>query len=291
MLQTKNLVPSGVFLLLLFSSLPFAHAEAVYSIPINGRPSNFTIGLRIPSSPRWAHDVVLNATRAWNVAQIWFHQVLNGHGRVYTFILSEAGEVVVNFNIPARYSSFAVGWTDYAFAVSSKVIVSARVFLDHDIFNSTRNDDAAQTQYAFRIALHELGRVLGLGSILDERDIMDPRKSDYATTKQPLLSTLDLYALHVLASGDVVPSSVTLPATIPYALVNPSALLTPNMTQEKTPTPTIESSQSTTAPVAPHIVVATYQSSDMLILAALIARLREPVSEHADNLTLRSLWT
>ena len=230
--QTDELALVAIFLVFLILVPTLIRADMSYSIPVIGRYSTLTIGLQIPSTPKWAHDVVVNASKVWTQGQLWFQQSLLLTSNVYSFIESKIGGVIVSFNMPKAYAGFAVGWTEYRFAASSKTsIVSARVFLHHDIFNSTQAGNATANQYAFRIALHELGRVLGLGSILDGQDIMDPRQPASAATQQPLLSTLDLYAVHVLASGNTVPSFVTLPCTIRYELLRASTLLSPQVDQ------------------------------------------------------------
>ena len=139
---------------------------------------------------------------------------------MFNFAESKTGEVSVEFGMPASYKGFAVGWTEYRFAPTTPgIIASAHVFLDGRIFNSTQEGNATARRYAFWIALHELGRVLGLGSVLDGKDIMDPRAT-YRNADQPMLSTLDLYAVQFLASSFTPASFVHLPGTIQYELVN-----------------------------------------------------------------------
>lgn len=190
--------------------MPFAHA-APPSIPINGRFATHIIRIQIPTSPRWAHDVVLNATIAWNHAQAWY---LGSNASAPQYIFVEANDAsavaTVTFSMPQAYASIAVGWTDYKFARGSKsIIISTQTYLDPSIFNQAQENNLTARRYAFWLALHELGRILGLGSILDGQDIMEPRA--IAEVRQvPRLSTLDLHAIHTLALGDA-PTFVTLP--------------------------------------------------------------------------------
>jgi hypothetical protein len=185
-----------------------AHAAA-YSISVNGRFSHLKIGLVIPSTPKWAHDVVLNASLAWNRAQVWYQQISSSERTVYTFVEANNGNAIVNFNMPRAYSGIAVGWTDYEYAPASKtIIVSTQTFLDPKVFNSSHENNATARRYAFWLALHELGHVLGLGSVLDSQDIMDPL---WTTNRAaPMLSMLDIYAVCMLASGNAL-NFVTLP--------------------------------------------------------------------------------
>ena len=120
----------------------------------------------------------------------------------------------------------AVGWTDYTFAPSSTTIVSARTYLDPSVFNAAQENNATAKQYAFRLALHELGRVLGLGNLIDGNDIMDPLATPNRATQPPMISTLDLYAVHVLASENTLTSLVIVLNTDQYQLLNAWALLT-----------------------------------------------------------------
>jgi hypothetical protein len=113
--------------------------------------------------------------------------------------------------MPTAYASIAVGWTTYEFAPGSRSsIVATQTYLTPTVFNDAQASNATARQYAFWLALHELGRILGLGSIIDGKDIMEPNYLPNVVTEVPKLSTLDLYALHVLAQGSA-PNFVTLP--------------------------------------------------------------------------------
>ena len=198
--------------LLAFITLIRVHASNQPSIPINGRYSVLTIKIYIPDTPKWAHDVVLNATIAWNRAQLWNLQN-NPTATVYNFVEADDGTAtsLVSFSMPAAYASIAVGWTIYKFAPGSRTsIVSTQTYLTPTVFNDAQGSNATAREYAFWLALHELGRILGLGSILDGQDIMEPRYTPQRVSQIPRLSTLDLYALHVLAQG-TAPNFVTLP--------------------------------------------------------------------------------
>ena len=199
-------------MLLALITLTPVHASTEPSIPILGRYSVLTIKIYIPITPKWAHDVVLNATLAWNKAQLWNLQN-NPTSTVYQFVETDDGTATstVSFSMPAAYASIAVGWTNYKFAPGSRTtIVSTQTYLTPTVFNDAQGSNATARSYAFWLALHELGRILGLGSILDGKDIMEPRYTSARVTQVPKLSTLDIYALHVLAQGSA-PNFVTLP--------------------------------------------------------------------------------
>jgi hypothetical protein len=129
--------------------------------------------------------------------------------------------------MPEAYAGFAVGWTEYDYVpYSNYTIRSTITYLDPSAFTPSQANNDTARQYAFRLALHELGRILGLGSILDGRDIMDPRDTINRARESPMISTLDLYALQVLASGNA-PDFVTLPSNIQDQLIDASLFLTP----------------------------------------------------------------
>ena len=220
-----------IFLLLLLVVcgviIPIPTYATAYSIPINGRFATPKINLKIPGTPKWAHDVVVNASLAWNNGQLWFQRTYFPDGNVYTFTESDPANATVNYAMPSVCANVAVGWTDYTFAPSSRIITSARTYLDPKVFNATQENNATARQYAFRLALHEFGRVLGLGSVIDGKDIMDPLATPDRATQPPMISTLDLYAVHVLASENSVRSVIVLD-TDQYQLLNASLLTTTN---------------------------------------------------------------
>lgn len=194
-------------------------SAAEYSIPVNGRFGSSRITLAIPSTPKWAHDVVLNASLVWNRAQLWYQQTYSPDGNVFTYVESRLANATVTFTLPTLCAGFAVGWTEYDLAQSSNTILSARIFLDQAVFSAAQENNVTARHYAFWLALHELGRVLGLGSVLDGRDIMDPRGTANRITQPPMLSTLDLFAVHILASESYYTSPIVL-NTDQYQLLN-----------------------------------------------------------------------
>lgn len=54
----------------------------------------------------------------------------------------------------------------------SLTIIGAHVFLDEGVSNAGQEHNATSREYGFCLAPHELGRVLGLGSLVDGLDIM-----------------------------------------------------------------------------------------------------------------------
>jgi len=114
---------------------------------------------------------------AWNNAQLW-NLRNNPTATLYNFVETDDGTAtsIVSFSMPAAYASIAVGWTTYKFAPGSRTsIVSTQTYLTPTVFSDAQGNNATARRYAFWLALHELGRILGLDSILDEKDIMKPR--------------------------------------------------------------------------------------------------------------------
>jgi len=196
------------------------HATMQPSIAINGRYSVLTIKIYIPLTPKWAHDIVLNATVAWNRAQLIYLRS-NPSATVYTFAETDDGTAtsMVSFSMPTAYASIAVGWTNYRFASDSRTsIVATQTYLTPILFSDAQANNMTARRYAFWLALHELGRVLGLGSLMDGKDIMEPRYFSLRVDQVPQFSTLDLYALHILAQGNA-PNFITLPDGVENQLI------------------------------------------------------------------------
>jgi hypothetical protein len=176
----------------------------------------------------------MNATFAWNMAQLW----QSSAGPVYTFVEANNGSATaqVSYQMPNAYAGIAVGWTNYNFEPNSRTsIKSTQTYLDPAVFTEAQANNSTARQLAFWLATHELGRVLGLGSILNSRDIMDPMATPARVQDPPMLSTLDLYAVHVLASGSA-PAFVTLPDNLQNQMVDARTFLS----QGQTPTPVPE---------------------------------------------------
>jgi hypothetical protein len=162
---------------------------------------------------------VLDAASAWNLAQVWFQQNYFPDGSVFTFVASSSGNVTVSFGMPAQFASIAVGWTQYVLNGTS-TILGAHVFLDGNIFNAHQVPNVTGQEYGFRLALHELGRVLGLGSTVDGMDVMDPLGTVGRAAEPPIISFIDLFALHMLASEPSISSPTIALSTDQNVLLN-----------------------------------------------------------------------
>ena len=212
----------AILLLVLLSPLllPTVKVAASYMMPLRGyRWTSHIISIRIETNSNWpftqqARKTVLEAMNIWNEEQIWFvKQYLPSDSyAVYNLIESDKGIIVVRFQ----------NWTYQFTGMTSncKPEVFCAVSIAITFFDSTPVRD----YYIRIIALHELGHVLGLGHTDVGGDLMHDTWNN-AT----LPSTLDLYAVYVLAQGSAQPDSTTaatLPANIPYQQA-PDVTVTP----------------------------------------------------------------
>jgi hypothetical protein len=122
--------------LFLSTAIPSGYAVQC-SIPINGHYGTWVIRMQIPTNPRWAHDVVLNAIVGWNRAQAWYLRS-NSSAPRYLFVEANDGTATatVRFTMPKAYAAIAVGWTNHIYRRGSKsLITSTQTYLDPTIFN------------------------------------------------------------------------------------------------------------------------------------------------------------
>jgi len=220
-LRAGVLAPALALTLMMFARPAYA---TIYSMPVVGRWSTLQVGLQVPPTPTWAHDVVLNASRVWNMAQVWFAQNYFPGGKVYSFVESRVGNATVTFGMPSEYACIAVGWTQYILG-AGLTIIGAHTFLDRSVFNAGQEHNETALEYGLRLALHELGRVLGLGSVVDGLDIMDPIGTASHARDPPIISMIDLFALHVLASESSFSSPVIALSTDQHLALNVWELL------------------------------------------------------------------
>lgn len=194
-----------MFLLFLFlSAITMTRAAQVaaqiqYRIPVNWQLPPGQVNIVIPATPEWAHDVVADALRIWNDAQVWFKEKYFNTGEVYRFTEYVSG-VEVRFVYRDQTSCGTI-----VEAPNGRVIS----LLLTNIHNVT-----LPSGLVTRCAEHELGHILGLGHTSVDDDLMSTSGAGPATP-----STLDLYAVHLLAGGLKQRTTVTLPSDIAYAAV------------------------------------------------------------------------
>jgi hypothetical protein len=210
-----------LFSLTLIIVFPPVHADSgAYVIPLEGaRWSSSTIQVYISGGEEWQQNQTLQAMQLWNQAQLWFANEYFPNSSVYTF---EVGDSSAPVQVTLLNSSTVVdnilGWTDYH--KQNGVIDSVNVRIA-----------ASNSAHALLVlSSHELGHVLGLGDdvICCKKDLMNA--FPIVNNVSALPTTLDLYALHILAIANAIPSFVWLSNGIPYE----TALATPRFSGSPT---------------------------------------------------------
>lgn len=136
---------------------------------------------------------------------MWFASKYFPNSSVYTFVVGDSSAPVqVSLLNSSMITDNVLGWTDYR--MQNRVIESANV----------RIAAATSQQALLVLSAHEFGHVLGLGDdvICCKKDLMNA--FPIVNNVSALPTTLDLYALHILAAAYAVPSFVWLSNEIPY---------------------------------------------------------------------------
>ena len=198
-----RVIASSVLLLLFLSASSIAPTvqaddQMQYTIPVNWQLPPGQINIVVPATPGWAHDAVLEAMRIWNDAQLWFKDRYFKTGQVYAFTESASG-IEVRFVYQDQSSCGAVLDTPKGREVSLRLTDSFDNMISSPVVTSC--------------AAHELGHILGLGHTSTRLDLMGGLVIPAAP------STLDLYAVHLLAGGFKERTIVTLPSDIAYVAV------------------------------------------------------------------------
>jgi hypothetical protein len=214
----KGLQLTPLLIVLVLSSaalVPATYAGAgAYMIPLEGgRWNTETINVSVPNAPKWAHDAVVDVLRTWVQTQLWFAQNYFPSGQTYNLAISSHGndsgttQVFVQF-IDANASY--VGKANVVYLTKSRTITSATAILPQSYAGQPL--DASYAPWFTKLAIRVFGHILGLDWV-GFCDVM--QQGDGASCSANMPSTLDLYAVHILAQGSV-PNNVTLPSAIPY---------------------------------------------------------------------------
>ncbi len=209
-----------LILLVVFSgtAISVAHAESgAYSLPLEGiRWTTNMISVSIPTAPEWAHDAVVDALNTRVQAQHWFADNYFPAGKTYDFNISSRNNESTIERVLVRFidgnESYA-GRADITYKERSRAITLANVSLPQSFEGKTL--DSTYRPWFTTLAVRVFGHVIGLDWAAF-CDVMQPVTDASCSANSP--STLDHYAVHILAEGSI-PSNVTLPPTIPYAMM------------------------------------------------------------------------
>jgi len=212
-----------ILFFILLTSIAFHATGAVagsYEQPLAGFAwSPRQIPVVIQKSPQYAHDAVLQAMQAWNLAQTWFSNTYHVSSNPYTFVeVQQLGTSYVNvvFNQTQTRADWAIAapywwWNDDG--VCYKITVSISIDL------SVQGGDLTSRQLRSLAAL-SFGVALGISNTdFSRTDLMNWYSVDNGVV---VPSTLNLYAVALLSmvatKNDMPKSPVTLPADISYEI-------------------------------------------------------------------------
>ena len=198
-----------ILIIMVVIGLPFVNADSgPYTIPLEGsRWVTSTIKVHVAGGQAWQRNETLQALQLWNEAQLWFAAKYFPNSSVYTFKEGDrhATVQVILLNTATVVGTIQ-GWTDYS--ARNGIMESAKVQI-----GAKNTKEALLT-----LSLHELGHVLGIGHVTCcMKDLMNAHPVD--RQGDPIPTTLDLYAVHVLATSNSTPTAAYLPSNIPYETV------------------------------------------------------------------------
>jgi hypothetical protein len=210
MLRTQFKIVVALLLISAIALTPSvqAAAQTQYTIPLGeSRWNQYELAFKVPTSPKWAHQVVLAAMDLWNQAQEWFKDTYYPNGQVYHLSESQSSKNLIVFDhvFNPDYSGTTNGTRSRKTTTESEIVL-VLVYAD---------GSPLPPDILLGVAVHEFGHVLSLGHTSVANDLMCTRELYQCTDNNGVPSTLDLYAVHVVAGGEL-PRSVTLPANIAY---------------------------------------------------------------------------
>ncbi len=230
--------------------------QTVGAAPTMWHTRQLELSVRMQGEPQWAHDSVIRAMAEWNLQQEKFiHEFYPNESNALPAVcvtnpgLSCVQGVDVGANSPSDMYvlyedestanpmvtiTFSPAHSQQAMAIEQTFLQSELAITDQEngrftisVLASLTNvpDTATSGEVLYRIILHELGHVMGLGHIFDGKDIMDGNAYFLHNLSRPsYISTVDLYAIRQLAllgDGTLRPYAfILIPTSIPYQLNN-----------------------------------------------------------------------
>src|SRR5208282_1848928 len=141
--------------------------SAYMAVPILWHAPMVGIGIMVPANPSWAYNVVLQAINEWNTEQAQFVATYypNDTGQdVYRlYATTQNPAVVMSFQSTGADLTSALGLPD-ALAMTNYDGQQFTVGINAALINVP--DNATSHELLYRVVLHELGHVMGLGELM-----------------------------------------------------------------------------------------------------------------------------
>jgi hypothetical protein len=195
-------------------------------VPVEWRTAALNLTVEIPTGTPWVYDVVIKAMTEWNSAQgsflAQFYPNDTGNDKYYFTPWTNATnqpdvQLVFDANIHDLY-----GLPSILADTTPNPNQTYTIFMNSSL--TSRPDSARAEEILYRVMLHELGHVLGLGEEYGDTDVMNAVLNYWNNNSiQTLISTTDFYAVRMLAVAAVQvtePCFVLLTNLIPYLTVN-----------------------------------------------------------------------
>lgn len=205
-----------------------AQADQTYGIPLMGWSwdPKVPIVVLIPSSPKYAHDYVADTLRIWNGAQQWFAMTYFPNNATFTFVEWRSGE---SWDVDVRFLPSHTAYFASTPCPADSDTCASKEEVDFDMAHPGYVP-SAKPNWMLHTSVHEFGHVLGLDHTSTLSDLMcggSYSKLCLDRFDDTTPSTLDLYAVHLLANPQgSFPNFqfVTLPGSIPYRVNTPTTV-------------------------------------------------------------------